>query len=302
MFINDKTVCHAMHTAVILFSLIFSQVAFAEPVMIESDWLAQHVDDKGLLIVDMSSDPLQYTRFHIPGAVRLSYDELQRVRKPDSVKLRISNPQFYTLLGKLGISRKTYVVIYDDMGGLNAGRMFWQLEQIGHPRASVLNGGLVSWIQEGHKVTGQATEPSVATYQPVQEFRDNEIAYSAVREQIKTNQSVFIDVRSREEYQGSPRLSRSGHIPGALWWPWENSIDTDNAFRHKPLKELQAQLIQIGVSPKKPVIVYCRTGHRASQSYLTLRALGYTRVQLYDGSMAEYSQHRDAPLMKSGSH
>jgi len=277
-------------------------MAFAEPVMIEPEWLAEHVADKGLVIVDMSSDPLQYSRFHIPGAVRLSYDELLRVRKPDNVKLRISNQQFYTLLGKLGIRRQSYVVIYDDMGGLNAGRLFWQLEQIGHPRVSVLNGGLVDWIQKSHKVTGQAAEPTVVIYKPVQEFRDNEIAYPAVREQIKTSQSLFIDVRSQEEYQGSPRLPRSGHIPGALWWPWDNSINLDNAFRHKPLKELQAQLSRIGVSPKKPVIVYCRTGHRASQSYLTLRALGYTRVKLYDGSMAEYSQHRDAPLMKSGGH
>ena len=282
--------------------MILSHLALSEPVMVETDWLAKHVTDKGLVVVDMSSDPFQYTRFHIPGAVRLSYEDLLRVRKPDGVKLRLSNKQFCALLGKLGISRQTYVVIYDDMGGLNAGRLFWQLEQIGHPRVSVLNGGLVGWIQDGHKITGQVTQPATASYQPVQEFRDNDIAYSAVREQIKTDQSLFLDVRSQEEYQGSPRLPRSGHIPGALWWPWENSINLGNAFRHKPLKDIQAQLDRIGVTPKKPIILYCRTGHRASQSYLTLRALGYTRVQLYDGSMAEYSQHRDAPIMKSTSH
>jgi len=297
-----NVIFRVMRAALILSGLIFSHMALAEPVMVETDWLSKHLSDKGLVVVDMSSDPLQYTRFHIPGAVRLSYEDLLRVRKPDGVKLRLSNKQFYALLGKLGISRQSYVVIYDDMGGLNAGRLFWQLEQIGHPRVSVLNGGLVSWIQDGNRITGQETQPVAASYLPVQEFRDNDIAYSAVREQIKTDQSVFVDVRSLEEYQGSPRLPRSGHIPGALWWPWENSINLNNAFRHKPLKEIQVQLDRIGVTPKKPVILYCRTGHRASQSYLTLRALGYTRVKVYDGSMAEYSQHRDAPLMKSTSH
>lgn len=291
-----------MRMALMLIIFFFSQNVFAEPVMVEPDWLATHLSDKDLVVVDMSGDPLQYTRFHIPGAVRLSYESLLRVRKPDGVKLRISNEQFYNILGALGISRQTHVVIYDDMGSLNAGRLFWQLEQVGHPRVSVLNGGLVAWIQGGYKITGQSVKPVAVSYKTAKEFRTNDITYPAVREQIKTDQSLFLDVRSREEYMGSAKLPRSGHIPGALWWPWESSINLEDAFRYKPVKDIQDGLDRMGVTPKKPIILYCRTGHRASQSYLTLRALGFTRVQLYDGSMAEYTQHRDAPLMKGVSH
>ncbi len=290
-----------LFTGLLLSGLTFTQLSYAEPIMVDTEWLAENLTDKQLVVVDMSGDPLQYTRFHIPGAVRLSYEELLRVRKPDRVKLQIPNEHFYRILGKLGITRNTYVVIYDDMGGLNAGRLFWQLEQIGHPRVSVLNGGLVAWIQEGRQISGKPVKPVAMKYEPSNTFRENSIAYPAVREQIKTDQSVFLDVRTREEYQGSVKIKRSGHIPGAIWWPWENSISLDKGFKHRSVDELQAELSRVGVTPKKPLVLYCRTGHRASQTYLTLRALGFTRLQIYDGSMAEYTQHRDAPMMK-GAH
>ena len=100
-----------------------------------------------------------------------------------------------------------------------------------------------------------------------------------------------------EEYNCQPRNKRSGHVPGAKLWSWDRSVAFDKGFTRKPVPELMASLEVAGVTDKtKPVITYCRSGHRASQSYLTLRALGFEDVRLYDGSMLEYERDKSAPL------
>ena len=106
-----------------------------------------------------------------------------------------------------------------------------------------------------------------------------------------------LDVRTQEEYVGDPRQPRSGHIPGARWWPWDNTVAFTDDFRLKPTEDLKRQLQALGVSATdSPVYLYCHTGHRASQTYYALRQLGFSKVKIYDGSMAEYSQHKELPL------
>jgi thiosulfate/3-mercaptopyruvate sulfurtransferase len=187
------------------------------------------------------------------------------------------------------------VVIYDDMGGLNAARLFWELERIGHPRVSVLDGGLVQWVLDGRRVTANSARPAPVAYEGGGGGRANE----AVLADVRAAGARLLDVRSREEYAGEPRDPRGGHIPGAHWWVWDSAIDLENGFRLRPAETLSTSLAQAGVTdPTAPLIAYCRSGHRASHTYLALRLLGYRDVRVYDGSMAEYGLDRGAPLAR----
>jgi thiosulfate/3-mercaptopyruvate sulfurtransferase len=271
--------------------------ATAAPAMVETDWLAARLADPALVIVDMSDDT-QYQRFHIPGARLLPYRVLNTSRKK-GVSISIDDQQLVHLLGKLGIARSTHVIIYDDLAGLNASRLFWMLERIGHENVSLLNGGLVKWILEGRKVTAQIPRVAPVSYTSGGKGRNNLAAMQDVAPDSRAANSVVLDVRSKEEYAGNPRQKRSGHVPGARWWPWESAVDFGAAFTQRDDASLRAQLASLGLEKTDtPVVLYCRTGHRASQTYFTLRKLGYSSVRIYDGSMAEYGQHRQAPLSR----
>jgi len=272
----------------------------AAPVYVDAAWVEQRLDDPSVVLVDMATDATQYQRFHLPGAVYLPFGALIQQRR-DGVKLRVDDQRLYQVLGHFGISADKHVVVYDDMGGLNAGRLFWELERIGHESVSVLEGGLVDWILGGRKVEAIPVEPTRVTYVPAgSEGRDNSIDFATFRAASAGGETAILDVRSREEYLGNLRMPRSGHVPGARLWPWDRSVDFEQGFKRAPVPEMMASLAEAGVTDKsQPVITYCRSGHRASQSYLTLRALGFENVRLYDGSMLEYEQVKTAP-MKAG--
>ena len=279
-----------------MFQLAAAQAA---PVLVDSTWLEAHLKDSRVVIIDMTDDDLQYTRFHLPGAVRLAYHELLKPRIPGKPSAGLSDAQFAALLGRLGIARDTHVVIYDDMGGLNAGRLFLELERIRHPELSVLDGGLVKWVLDGRRVDNVPRSANAVNYRLGKEQRVN----LATRAQLKPADGqaapVLLDVRTRDEYTGTPKEARSGHIPGAQWWPWEESIGMDSGFVFRAADKLDASLAKIGLGDRHtPVILYCRSGHRASQSYLALRQLGFDNVRVYTGSMLDYLQDKDAPVTR----
>jgi thiosulfate/3-mercaptopyruvate sulfurtransferase len=244
------------------------------------------------------SDATQYQRFHVPGAVHLDYSDLV-MRRRDGVSVRAPDKHIVKLLGSLGISADTHIVVYDDIGGLNVGRLYWELERLGHKKVSVVRGGLVKWILEGRNVTNQAVKPNAAVYVASGKGKENNIELEDVLKISSNGGAVLLDVRSEDEYVGHPRFPRTGHIPGSLWWPWENNVDFDNAFVNKDGAVVQSVLDKLGIKDKdEQLVVYCRSGHRAAQAYLTLRELGYSNVKLYDGSMAEYTSHKTIPLEK----
>ncbi len=270
----------------------------AGPVFVDADWVSKHIDDPAVVLVDMAADGTQYQRFHLPGAVYLPYQAIVQ-RRRDGVTLRVDDERLFKILGALGISAQSHVVIYDDIGGLQAGRLFWELERIGHEKVSVLDGGLVQWILDGRKVVATPMIPKPVVYSAKGGgARNNEASLRAVNAARGDAAAVLLDVRSREEYQGEPRSKRrTGHIPGAKWWPWDGAVAFDNGFRLKSADQLQKSLAAVGIDKKdQAIITYCQTGHRASQTYLTLRGLGYENIRVYDGSMAEYTRDRSAPL------
>jgi thiosulfate/3-mercaptopyruvate sulfurtransferase len=256
------------------------------------------MNDPSVALVDMAADGTQYQRFHLPGAVYLPYQALVQ-RRRDGVLVRVNDERLFKVLGTLGISAESHVVIYDDIGGLQAGRLFWELERIGHAKVSVMDGGLVQWVLEGRKVVATPVIPKPVNYRPkAGSERDNEASLERVKSASKNAAAVLLDVRTEEEYRGDPRSKqRTGHIPGAKWWPWDGAVAFNNGFRLKSADQLQQSLANINAANKdQPIITYCQTGHRASQAYLTLRSLGYDNVRVFDGSMAKYVRDRHAPL------
>ncbi len=292
---------------IVLLWLLLALPAAAAPVLVDGDWLSARLTDPDIVIVDMSSDDTQYLRFHLPGAVRLPYEAIvkdKRVVPPGCVtpeciqrapayKVRLDDRELAAVLGRIGISRRHHVVIYDDIGGLNAGRLFWELERIGHPSVSVLDGGLVSWILQGRKVVNNSQPRLPSVYAIDGAGRRNEAQLADVR----PGNGTLLDTRSDEEYAGDLRYPRTGHVPGARWLNWEDTVNWAQGFRRKPESELRQKLAQLGVTKTADaVIAYCRSGHRAAQMYLTLRSLGFSNVRLYANSMNEYGLKADAPL------
>ncbi|UCH53696.1 MAG: sulfurtransferase [Pseudomonadota bacterium] len=299
----------------------FSLPAAAVAPFVEGRWLEKHLNDARLAIVDMS-DEGQYQRFHLPGAIRLPYQALVKRRliaatdektkngagkmksastaapvdKP-AIPVRLDNAELAKLLGQLGITRDKYVVIYDDVGGLNAGRLFWELERIGHPKVSVLEGGLVKWILEGRKVVNNAPLPRPTAYTLGEGGRDNEAQIDDVQRAAATRDALLLDVRTPEEYLGAPNKPRTGHVVGAQFWPWEQALNIPKGFTRADESALRQSLARVGVREReRPVILYCQSGHRAAQTYLTLRSLGFDNVRLYANSMNEYALLPDRPL------
>ena len=277
---------------------LFNSSASAAPVMVSTEWLARHLDDPNLVIVDMSSDETQYSRFHLPRATYLPYYYLVRQRKSDKVAVRLSRDELVYTLGQIGITRNSYVILYDDVGGLNVGRMFFELESIGHPNVSVLNGGLVKWILEGRKVVNTPVQPTPVRYGETGKELDTEATIADV-DAAQKNGTVLIDARSREEYVGDLKKKAGGHVAGAHWWEWSDDVAMSEGFVFKDAETLKAKLASFGLTDlKQPVITYCHTGHRAAQSYLMLRSLGFSNVRLYAHSMGEYDLARKAKLVR----
>ena len=282
-----------------LFLLLNSTFAFSSPsFLVDINWLAKNLNSSSIRLIDMSDDT-QFQRFHIPGATHLPYAAINMHNKK-GVSLSVGKDNIIKILGLLGIQTKHHVVIYDDMGGLHAGRLFWELEKIGHKNISILNGGLVKWILSGKKVTAKSQNIKAVQYKTaIKSGRNNTATLEEILSTTFNSKNILLDVRSKEEYSGYLRYPRTGHIPKAKWWEWSQSVNFENAFKMQKQTTLKKQLQQLGISKTNtPITLYCQSAHRAAQSYFTLRQLGFENVKVYDGSMSEYSKVKSAPLIK----
>ena len=286
-----------MFKKLLLLALLFTPtLSFASPLLVDIHWLEKNLNNSAVRLIDMSDDT-QFQRFHIPGATHLPYAAIN-VRTKQGVSLSAGTTQIIKVLGLLGIESQQHVVIYDDMGGLHASRLFWELEKIGHKNISILDGGLVKWILSGKKVSAEILENKTTSYKAATKLaRNNRVSADEILSSQFNEKNILLDVRSKDEYIGHPRYPRSGHIPNAKWWEWQQAVNFENAFQLHKNEALRKQLETLGLKNKNtPVTLYCQSAHRASHSYFTLRNLGFNNVKIYDGSMAEYSKIKSAPL------
>ncbi len=277
--------------------------SYAHPdFLVETEWVAQHLEDPGVRIAESDEDYLLYETGHIPGAVKVDwFTTLQHPLRRDF----LTRAQFESLCSELGITNETTVVFYGDKSNWFACYSFWLFEMYGHTRLKIMNGGRAKWVQEGRPLTKDTPQYPPTSYQA----QEPDPSLRAFREDIFDHiagQKPLIDVRSPQEYSGEllhmpgyPQegAQRGGHIPGASNIPWSQASQEDGTF--KSLEELQALYQSHGLSADQDIIAYCRIGERSSHTWFVLKyLLGFPHVRNYDGSWTEWGNLVNAPIEK----
>lgn len=267
--------------------------ARGQDLLVDAAWLGARLNDPTLRIVDMVTEPEEYQKAHVPGAVYLHVND-SRIAVPAGGFRLPTADEGARLLGALGIAPDTHVVIYDESGGLNASRLFFTLDVFGHRKVSLLDGGIQAWRRAKLPVTTEIPKVERTDYRPTVR---GELVASAewVRDRLGDATVALVDARTAAEFTGKDRRAkRGGHIPGAVNLEWKQNLRPDWTF--KPRAELRAMYVAKGVTPDKTVVTYCQTHHRASHSYFALRLLGYPRLVGYDRSWIEWGNRDDLPL------
>jgi thiosulfate/3-mercaptopyruvate sulfurtransferase len=280
---------------VVVWALVRPAGAEPVPLLVDTAWLAAHLGDENLRIVDMVSERRGYRRGHIRGAVHLSVDDVRIKVAAGGYRLP-TQAEGERLVSALGIGPDTHVLIYDDSGGLDAARLFFTLDVIGHRATSLLDGGIGAWQRAKLPLTTEVPHVARTDYRPT---RGPERMASAewVRDRLNDPTVCLLDTRSAAEYVGKDvRARRGGHIPGAINIEWRQNLRPDGTF--KPADELRALYAAQGITPDKTVVTYCQTHHRAAHTYFVLRLLGYPRLVGYDRSWSEWGNRDDLPLAR----
>jgi thiosulfate/3-mercaptopyruvate sulfurtransferase len=274
--------------------------------LVTTAWLAEHLGEPGLVVVESDEDVLLYDTGHIPGAVKVDWHtELNDPVTRDYV----DGEHFAKLLGAKGIGRDTTVVIYGDKNNWWAAYALWVFELFGHEDVRLLDGGRAKWIAEGRELTTDEPTTTRVEY-PVVERDDARIR--AFKEDVLAHLGTpsghpLIDVRSPQEYTGErthmpeyPQEGtlRGGHIPGAQSVPWARAAADDATFKGR--EELEAIYSgEKGLKPTDDVIAYCRIGERSSHTWFVLTyLLGFESVRNYDGSWTEWGNSVRVPIVR----
>lgn len=270
--------------------------------LVDTQWVADHLDDPNVRIVESDEDYLLYETGHIPNAVKVDwFTTLQHPVRRDF----LTKEAFEEMCSDLGISNDTTVVFYGDKGNWFATYALWLFRYYGHENLKIMNGGRAKWEKEGRPMTKEVPETQKTTYRA----KDPDPSVRAFREDVFEHIEAglpLVDVRSPEEYRGEllhmpgyPQegATRGGHIPGAASIPWSRATNEDGTF--KSPEELRQLYEGQGVTPDREVIAYCRIGERSSHTWFVLtHLLGYPDVKNYDGSWTEWGNLVDAPIEK----
>jgi thiosulfate/3-mercaptopyruvate sulfurtransferase len=281
-----------------------SSRGYAHPdVLVSTDWVAAHVNDPDVRLVESNEDTLLYASGHVPGAVHVDWtsDLNDQVRRD-----YVGRDAFNALMSRIGATRDTTVVFYGDRNNWWACYAFWVFQLFGHEKAKVMDGGRVKWQKENRELRREVPSYPTTKYD-APERKDAEIR--AFRDEVLMHvewKGQLVDVRSPEEYAGT-RLHmpdypnegavRGGHIPGAKSIPWAKAINPDDGtFRPaSELKELYQE--QNGLQPGAETIAYCRIGERSSHTWFALTyLLGFEKVRNYDGSWTEWGNLVGVPI------
>lgn len=272
-----------------------SSGGYARPELLaETEWLAQHLNDSSLRLVDMRSEEA-YRKGHLPGAVHVAWEAL----KDTDDELHVIPPEpFAALMAKLGIGNETTVVGYDDQGGLGPVRLWWVLDYYGHTAAKVVNGGWNKWLKEKRPITAEVPAPPPVEFAARVDPSKICLVPELVAEMNNPN-VVIVDARSPTEYNGlDVRAKRGGHIPGAVNVDWTRNVTNDAIKTFKPAAELLKMYEAAGVTKDKHIITHCQTGVRGAHAMFTLKLLGYDQVRNYDASWQEWGNRPDLPIAR----
>ena len=278
---------------------------YAHPeVLVTTDWLADHLNDEAIRILEVDYDPATaYQLGHVPNAVLIDW----KSDINDTVRRDIlSKEQFEQLLGRIGATPETTLVLYGDMRNWFAAFAYWTFAIYGHRNIKLVNGGRRKWFDENRAVSTDI--PAFAPTQYVAQDADTSLRafLPNVRDIVSNGGADLVDVRSPAEFKGEisapPEYSnegaqRAGHIPGAANIPWAQAIQDDDTF--KTVDDLRSLYAAQGVTGEKPVVAYCRIGERSSHTWFVLKyLLGFDDVRNYDGSWSEWGNSVGVPVEK----
>lgn len=276
---------------------------YAHPdVLVTTGWLAGHLNDANIRIIESDEDVLLFDTGHIPNAQKIDWHA--DLNDP-IVRDYVSREQFEELLRSKGIDDSTTVIFYGDKNNWWATYAFWVFQLFGFTNAKVLDGGRAKWESEGRQMTTELPRFQRTDYE-ARERRDDPIrAYMPdVRRHLDAG-GKLVDVRSPDEYTGKklhmpdyPQegAMRGGHIPGARNVPWARAANSDGSFKSAPeLRDIYEK--EQALERADDVIAYCRIGERSSHTWFVLTyLLGYDRVRNYDGSWTEWGNSVRAPI------
>jgi thiosulfate/3-mercaptopyruvate sulfurtransferase len=275
---------------------------YAKDVLVETQWVQDHLDDESIRIVEVDENPGLYAEAHIPGAIGFDWKkDLQ-----DQVKRDFLGPdEFGALFGSRGISNDHQIVLYGDRNNWFAAYTYWYLKYYGHQNVKLMNGPREKWIDEGRPTTTDVPNYHAATFNA----HPGDESIRAKRDEVLgalDRSTSLVDVRSPQEFSGEliamagyeqEGAQRAGHIPGAASVPWAQAVKEDGTF--KSADELRELYTSKGVLNGNDIIAYCRIGERSAHTWFVLHELlGQDAVKNYDGSWTEWGNLVNVPIEK----
>jgi len=280
-------------------------MSYANPdAVVTTEWLAAHLDDPDLRVVDGTSflpnvprnARAEYEVKHIPGAVLIDIEEVSNHGSPLPHMLP-SAEQFARQVGALGIGNEHMVVIYDSMGVRTSPRVWWMFRVFGHDRVAVLDGGLPKWESESRPLASGNGTPQPAAFNA--RFRPEMVRDIDQMLSIQKDRSEqVLDARPGGRYAGTDAEPRpglpSGHMPWSVSMPVELFVGADGEVL--PADTLRANFAAAGVDTGKPVATTCGSGVAACTATLALYLLGQENAPVYDGSWTEWAGRDDTEI------
>lgn len=272
--------------------------------LVSTDWLARHLRDPDLRVLDASwylpdqgrDARAEYAAAHVPGARFFDIDEISDHRS-DLPHMAPPPEKFISRMRAMGVGDGHQVVVYDGAGLFSAARVWWTFRLMGKTDVAVLDGGFPRWRAEGREIEDL---PPVVRDRHITVSRQHGLVrdVTQVARAAKLGLAQVVDARPAARFRGEtpePRPGlRAGHIPGARSLPFGGVLNPDGTMKRG--EALRAAFEGAGVDLSQPVITSCGSGVTAAVLNLALEVLGHRDHALYDGSWSEWGMYEDLPV------